>query len=460
MQVTEERNDNLFPTVTPTIIEGVEIIPPPEIERLVEVFKSDALKDVQHEIQTPGKPNRSKVGKRIADMTAKARQDLKKKGVLQVTGRKLYVTGGVVRDWLINHFHGMAYPPDDWDLATDASVESFKLIIKVAIETKQLPEDTQISTTNKQFGNIQLTISGKTYDVTTFPFAGYADAPRMYLDSLRRNFNVNALYYSPDEKKIYDYHTGIADIYRRSPQFVGKAKKKLKDDQSALYPLIYARLHARMNSKGSEAIDKDVSNEIRKFALPKDVNRADIRDELHKGVKQAIDKGKYFKILNDMGVLKQILPNIKVNPNAPMGEMTLFPQVLAQVLHANWNNMGHMAQVLHSLEFNNSEIHDIMFLMKLSHYQDEAALKADRLHTGLSDRAVEQYIKVNSLKNSEWIMAVLKNGKRPLKPQPQVPQPQEKKDVPPVLQVAHTIIEGNKNEHQEDKGFRFRFHTS
>lgn len=396
---------DLFPTVTPTVIEDVDIVVPPEIDRLVNVFKSKKLKDIQHEIQSPGNPNRKKIGNKIADLTVQTRQDLKKKGVLQVTGRQLYVVGGVVRDWLINRFHGIAYPPDDWDLATDASVESLKLIVKTGIEERLLPDNTTISVSNKKFGNVQITISGKTFDITTFPFAGYADAPRMYLDSLKRNFNINSLYFSIDEKKIYDYHAGIADIHRRNPKFIGKAKQKLKDDP--IYPLVYARLHARMSTKDPEY--QEIRNELRKSILPYDVDRKKIYEELHKGIKQSLDRGKYFKILQDMGMLRQIFPSLKLNLHAEFGDMSLFPQVMAQLLQPNWNNLGHLSEILRHLEFNPRESHDILFLLKLPHYQNEESLKADRFHTGLSEHAIEQYLKLNRLRNSQWILSVIKN---------------------------------------------------
>lgn len=437
---SEDHRDNLFPTVTPTVIENVEIILPPEIERFAEVFKSDALKDIQHEIQSPGKPNRNKVGRKIAEMMPKTRQDLKKKGVLQVTGRKLYLVGGVVRDWLINHFHGIAYPPDDYDLATDAGVDSLKLIVKAGMDSRLLPDDTALHVNSGKFNNVQITISGKTFGITTFPFAGYADAPRMYLDSLRRNFNVNALYYSIDENKIFDFHAGIADIHRKSPQFVGRVKNKLKDEGGNIYPLIYARLHSRMNSKIE--IDKQTKNELGKFILPYDADRSEIRAELHKGVKQALDKSKYFKLLNELGILKQLFPSLKINPDAPMGDMTMFPQLIAQLLQPNWNNLGLVYEVLNALEFQKNEIRDIVFLMKLPHYNEECTLKNDRLHTGLSERAIEQFLKTNNFKNGEWVMAVLKGTNLPLKQQA-APVPQ-KEDVPPILQVAHHIVENKK----------------
>jgi tRNA nucleotidyltransferase/poly(A) polymerase len=444
-------DENLFPAVNPTIMEGVEIPLPPEIGRLAEAFKLDTLKDIQHEIVSPGTPNRRKVGRKVADMSFKSRQDLKKRGVLQVTGRKLYVTGGAIRDWLINHFHGIAHPQDDWDLATDASPESLRLIIKSAIEEGELPEDTTVSNTDKKFGNIHLTISGKTFEVTTFPFAGTADAPRMYLDSLRRNFSPNALYYSIDEKKIYDYHSGITDIFRRTPNFVGKARKRMRDDEAPLYPLVYARLHARMNSKGADNMDKDAKNEISKFVLPYNIDRSKVHDEVHKGIKQALDKSKYFKILHELGLLKQIFPSLRVDPDAYFGDMILFPQIIAQVLKPNWNNLGHVAEILRNLEFHQREIHDIIFLMKLPHYTDEQTLKGERIHTGLSERSIEQFIKVTNPKNGEWIRSVIKNGKKPLN-QP-VPQ-QAQQNLPPVLQVAHYIVESRKND-QAVRHFRF-----
>jgi tRNA nucleotidyltransferase/poly(A) polymerase len=454
---------NLFPTVNPTVMEGVEIPLPPEIERLSEVFKSDALKDIQHELVSPGKPNRRKVGNKIAEMSFRSRQELKKKGVLQVTGRKLYVTGGAIRDWLINHFHGIAHPPEDWDLATDASPDALKLIIRIAIESGALPEDTSLSPAEKKFNNMELTISGKTFEITTFPFAGTADAPRMYLDSLRRNFSTNSLYYSIEEKKIYDYHSGITDIYRRQPNFIGKTKKRLKDDQSSLYPMIYARLHARMNSKGGE--DGEIASEIKNHFLPHDVDRSKVYNELQKGVKQALDKSKYVRLLHQLGILKQIFPSLRVDPFAHFGDMTLFPQVMAQVLKPNWNNLGHLEEVLRKIDFHQREIHDIIFLLKLPVYTDEQALKSDRVHTGLSDRAIDQYIKVSNLKNGEWIRAVIKNGKKPVQQEPQQapsvqpqqqPMPTQENVLPPILQAAKVLVERKNGKDQENTHFRFR----
>jgi tRNA nucleotidyltransferase/poly(A) polymerase len=456
---------NLFPAVNPTVMEGVEIPLPPEIGRLAEVFKSDALKDIQHEVVSPGKPNKRKVGNKIAEMSFKSRQDLKKKGVLQITGRKLYVTGGAIRDWLINHFHGIAHPQDDWDLATDASPEALKLILKIAIETGSLPEDTALNPASNRFNNLELTISGKTFEITTFPFAGHPDAPRMYLDSMRRNFSANALYYSIDEKKIYDYHSGITDIYRKQPNFIGKARKKLKEESGSLYPMVYARLHARMNSKDGD--DTESVKEIKNHFLPHDISRTAVYAELQKGVKQSLDKGKYFKLLHDLGILKQIFPSLRVDPAAHMGDMTLFPQVLAQILKPNWNSLGHLAEVLKRIDFHQREIHDIIFLLKLPTYTDEGHLKSDRLHTGMSDRAIEQFIKVTNPKNGEWVRSAIRNSKKPIQqPQPVQPQQGEKpttpdlgpsathhgsslsgvqEQVPPVLQVARSIVEGRRN---------------
>lgn len=408
-------NENLFPTVNPTVMENVDIPLPPEIERFSQSFKLDSLKDIQHELVSPGKPNKRKIGKRISELTFKTRQDLKKKGVLQVTGRKLYVTGGIVRDWLINHFHGMAYPVDDWDLATDASPDALKLIVDAAIEAGQLPPDTTLSQTDKTFGNILLTIGQKQFEITTFPFTGYDQAPRMYLDSLRRNFSPNALYYSVEEKKIFDYHSGITDIYRKTPNFIGKAKKKIKNDKSFLYPLIFARLHSRMSNKGAEAIEKEARAEIRNFTLPEDAPRQPIHDEFVKGIKTSINKEKYLQVLNDLGLLQQVFRGLKVDPNPNLDDMTLFPLVVAQILRPNTINLTHTRDALNALGFSDREIHDIVFLLKLPSFSDENDFKYEKLHTGLSERALDQFIKTTNPRNSEWLKAVIKGTKKPLK---------------------------------------------
>ena len=410
-------NENLFPSVNPTVMEDVEIPLPPEIERLSQSFKLDALKDIQHELVSPGKPNRRKIGKKIAEMSFKTRQDLKKKGVLQVTGRKLFVTGGVVRDWLINHFHGIAYPADDWDLATDASPDALKLIIDAAIDAKQLPPDTKLSATNKKFGNMKLTIGQKEFEITTFPFAQYDGAPRMYLDSIRRNFSPNALYYSVEERKIYDFSSGITDIYRRQPNFIGKVKKKLKDEDSLLQPLVYARLHSRMNSKGPEALEKEARSEIKKYLIPHDAPRHAIHDEFVLGIKSALHKEKYIEVLHDLGLLKQIFPGLKVDPNPHLGDLSMVPMVIAQILKPNQNNIEHTQEALKALDFPEREVHDIMFLLKLPFYsaEDEQEFRVERMHAGLSDRALEQFIKATHPHNAKWLTDTIKGVKKPVK---------------------------------------------
>jgi len=333
-----EEAGNLFPMVHPTVMEDVDMPLPREIERFAQVFKLDELKDIQHDVITPGQPNRSKVGRKIAGMGFKTRQDLKKKGVLKITGNKLYITGGIVRDWLVNHFHGIAYPPDDWDLATDASPEALKLIVRAGIEKHLLPDSTELVETGEKFGNLHLSVNGKKYQITTFPFAQYESAPRMYLDSLRRNFSTNALYYSVDEKKIFDYHSGITDIYRKQPTFVGKAKRKMKEN--VLYPLMYVRMHTRINNKGPESVEEDARKEIKSFLLPHDVDRQQIHDEFVKGVRSALDKHQYMKILHDLGLLRQILPGVKVDHEQHIGDLQMFPMVVAQVLNRTARGNG------------------------------------------------------------------------------------------------------------------------
>jgi tRNA nucleotidyltransferase/poly(A) polymerase len=419
-------NEKLFPSVNPTVMEDVEIPLPPEIDRFSQSFKLDSLKDIQHELVSPGKPNKHKIGHRLSDMSFKARQDLKKKGVLQVTGRKLYVTGGIVRDWLINHFHGIAYPADDWDLATDASPDALKLIVQAAIEAKQLPPDTKLThTDNKKFGNMKLTVGQKEFEITTFPFAQYEGAPRMYLDSVRRNFSPNALYYSIDERKIYDYSSGITDIYRRQPNFIGKVKRRLKDEDSMLQPMVYARLHARMNGKGPEGLEKAARGEIKKYIIPHNAPRHSIHDEFTKGIKSALNKEKYIEILDDLGLLKQIFPGLKVDAHPHLGDLTIFPMVVAELLKHNRNNLEHAHQTLLGLDFPEREVHDIIFLLKLPLYDKEDEFKHDRMHSGLSDRSLEQFVKATHPHNASWLTSVIKGTKAPVhhKPTPAQPAP-------------------------------------
>lgn len=148
--------------------------------------------------------------------------------ILQEKFPKTFVVGGAVRNLLLNK------KIIDVDLATSATpVEVIKLL-----KANKIPYSDQ----HKSLGIIIAFGSGKNskqkleiatfrkevYGKSRFPKVSFIKNPR--LDSQRRDFTINALYYSVADNSILDFHGGIADLQKKQIKFIGKPLTRIKED--------------------------------------------------------------------------------------------------------------------------------------------------------------------------------------------------------------------------------------
>lgn len=405
--VLTEKEDNIYPQLNPVTMEDVLLHIPPEINKLVKAFDNPSLKDLQHELKSPGKPNEKKIGKHLADLAAETRKDLINKGILKLDNSNLYITGGQVRNYVIHHYHQIAHDSTGWDLATDASPEGFKLIIAQAKRDNLLPEDVHVRDVKDKFHNLEVVYGKNVYSVSTFPFVNYQNAPRMYLQSTKQNMTANALYYSPKEKKIYDFHGGLADLRRQVTRPIGNVKKKLHENP--LYPLMLVNTHTMMSRSGIESIEDDIKHEINTFELPRDTDPASIRNEFLKGLKNALDKQKYIHILADLGLLKQMFHGLRVSNRPKIVDTKIPAVVLAQILEPNVPNFTGIREQLILLGYPSTEANSVAYLLKLPYYNQDtlSEFQADRIKSGVSTKTIEQFCRLNNLKNEKWIKSQL-----------------------------------------------------
>ncbi len=88
-----------------------------------------------------------------------------------------------------------------------------------------------------KFGTIKAIIKDKNYEITslrkdTYKNSRFPDVEFIndwQLDSLRRDFTINSIYISLN-KEIFDYHDGLNDLRENRILFIGKAKKRIKED--------------------------------------------------------------------------------------------------------------------------------------------------------------------------------------------------------------------------------------
>ena len=148
---------------------------------------------------------------------------------LEDAGFSAYLVGGGVRDLLLgNH-------PKDFDVATDAKPEEVKRIFRSA------------RIIGRRFQIVHVRIGREIIEVTTFrghhedeahakakTDEGMLLRDNVYgtieTDAVRRDFTVNALYYTTRDFSVHDYCNGLEDIKTRTLRMIGDPSTRYKED--------------------------------------------------------------------------------------------------------------------------------------------------------------------------------------------------------------------------------------
>ena len=147
-----------------------------------------------------------------------------------------YFVGGWVRDFLLNH------PSDDIDLATSAPPEVVESLFSHTIPI------------GKAFGIILVIIKNKQYEVATFRRdVEYKDGRRPSkiefsspeIDSQRRDFTINGMFYDPIKEEIIDFVNGREDLDKKIIRCIGNPHSRIKEDRLRMIRAI--RMSARFN---------------------------------------------------------------------------------------------------------------------------------------------------------------------------------------------------------------------
>jgi len=156
---------------------------------------------------------------------------------------QVFFVGGIVRNTRL----GLV--SDNVDLATDATPNQIEQILsKQKIKVKPV---------GKKFGSILAIVDEVPVEITTFRSEGrYSDNRhpdqvefiREYLaDAKRRDFTINALYYDPIKKQLFDPTNGQKDLKAKILRFVGDPKRRI--DEDALRMLRGVRLATQLGFK-------------------------------------------------------------------------------------------------------------------------------------------------------------------------------------------------------------------
>jgi tRNA nucleotidyltransferase (CCA-adding enzyme) len=209
--------------------------------------------------------------------------------------------GGIVRNLLLNR------DSDNIDIATDATPDQIeKILNKAKIINKPV---------GKKFGSILAIVKGFKIEITTFRSEGrYSDNRHpdqvqfigdFLDDAKRRDFTINALYFDPIKKQLYDPTNGQRDQQAKLLRFVGDPKKRI--DEDALRMLRGVRLATQIGFK----LEKNSFAAIKTRAkYIQGISGERVKAELDK-ILSSPNRVAGIELLDKIGLLRFIVPEFE-----------------------------------------------------------------------------------------------------------------------------------------------------
>ncbi len=229
--------------------------------------------------------------------------------ILEDNGFEAYLVGGAVRDLLFG------IKPKDFDVVTNATPDQihhlfrrsrmigrrFKLVhviygrevIEVSTyrsQQKEIPQvDGSVIKDDNHFGTIEE-------------------------DAMRRDFTINAMFYSPTNHKLVDFHNGLEDLKNGIVRIIGDPEKRYQED-----PIRILRAF-RVCAKLSMSLNSSSRNPIKKIVpLLHEIPHSRLFDEVIKFFLTGHALNSY-RVMRDENIYSQFF----LSPDAESKEIDLF----------------------------------------------------------------------------------------------------------------------------------------
>ncbi len=189
-------------------------------------------------------------------------------------GYQAYLVGGSVRDMILGR------APKDFDIATDAHPEDVRSLFKNS------------RLIGRRFRIVHVRFGREIIEVATFRAAwsenqreqsenGMLLADNIYgtleEDVFRRDFSINALYYSPDTGDVIDLVGGVDDIKAKKIRLLGDPENRYREDPARMLRAI------RFKSKLDFDIDRQAGEPMHQLGyLLQDLSTSRLFEEVQK----------------------------------------------------------------------------------------------------------------------------------------------------------------------------------
>ncbi|HEX5135705.1 MAG TPA: polynucleotide adenylyltransferase PcnB [Planctomycetota bacterium] len=234
---------------------------------------------------------------------------------LSGAGFDAYLVGGCVRDLLLR-LH-----PKDFDIATNARPRQIKRLFR----------NSRII--GRRFRLVHVQFGPQILEVSTFRAPPQPDEEDPLIrqdnvfgteeqDAFRRDFTINALFYDLEHARVIDHVGGLEDLAARRMRMIGDPDLRLREDPVRI--LRAAKFAGRLGFELTPELREAATNHARdleKAALPR------VLEEIYR-LLSGRGGATAFRILEDLGALRVILPELSPPPESfyasveKLGEMS------------------------------------------------------------------------------------------------------------------------------------------
>ena len=329
--------------------------------------------------------------KTMLDIIPQSVKDLHK--LFKASGKKLYLVGGAVRDFLTGD------KPKDFDLATDALPDEVLGIIDdkyrtnlqgkafgvVVVFTKDQPEGMEIATFREDISK------GRNPEVKL--------GATIEQDVNRRDISFNGLFFDLDTNEIVDLVGGQQDLKDGVTRMIGDPNERFEEDSlRILRAFRFASRYGHPLHKDTEAAiakRNQLENVDPESGEMKRISQERIWEEMRKAWKQAKDYRNYLAFFSKFDMWNQVFPGIEV-----CEDFVDTKDFLVEIasLFRNESTEGLEKKMVQEFRIEIETAKKVLFLIDLSNMTVEEAydMAKRRQQCAISDDTILEWLKVTN----------------------------------------------------------------
>lgn len=323
--------------------------------------------------------------------------------LFQSAGKKLYLVGGSVRDFLTGD------KPKDFDLATDALPDEVLEIVGdkfrtnlqgkafgvVVVYTKEVPEGMEIATFREDVSK------GRNPEVKL--------GVTIEDDVKRRDLTYNSLFYDLDTHQIVDLVGGKEDLQSGITRMVGDPIERFDEDSLRILRAF------RFASRYEHPLHKDTESAIEKrkqlqnidpeTGEMKRISQERVWEEMKKAWKQAKDYNYYLSFFTKFDMWDEVFPGANINTNLVKSKDLV---VVIANLFKNESTLGLADRLAQEYKIELELATKVAFLISLLNFkvEDVFDIYKKRQQCAIIDATILEWLKVQTIDTNELVKFV------------------------------------------------------